>query len=585
MKPLNLLSYLAALVCALLLAGCKTGTPTGTVGYNYTVQAGDTLDAVASECGKQGVAVTVDQIIAANPNLIATTNIEAGLQLFIPDHNRASLEDLKAKAKQGDAVAEFTIGVLYKHGIGVPQDYAEAAKWFQRAAKHGQGEAQFCLGKLYQHGQGVKQDPAQAARWILKSASQGYSEAQYYIGRKYEDGDGVPMNSTNAVKWYAKAAGNGVPLAQLYLGMMCYEGKGIAQDYSQSFNWFQKAAAKGLAEAQTLLGCMYQEGTGVEKDAAEACNWLNKAAGQGIADAQFVLGKMYRDGAGPQKDLVQAFKWFTLAAGNGDESAKTNLTAVESKMSAQELSEARQLASDFTPFQTKTNGTRGSWSSGQSFSLKPERGTATGFFVTEDGYLVSNFHVVKDAGEIFLITPAGTVPAEVVKVDEASDLALLKTTGKFSALPVADSHQVKLGSPVITVGFPVPPLMGFSAKFSKGDIAALAGFSDEPLCFQVSVPVQPGNSGGALLDGCGNVVGIVSHIISIDREKNLQSNGCLLQNVNFAIKSRYLLRLLESVPEVSSKLITPGTEEKKAEDISASAEKASVPILVYGMKF
>ena len=131
-------------------------------------------------------------------------------------------------------------------------------------------------------------------------------------------------------------------------------------------------------------------------------------------------------------------------------------------------------------------------------------------YASTNGYLVTNFHVVKDAGELFLILPAGTVPAEVVKVDEASDLALLMATRKFSALPVADSRKVKLGSPVMTVGFPNPSLLGFSAKFSKGDIAALAGAGDEPVNFQISVPIQPGNSGGALLDGCGNVFGIIS---------------------------------------------------------------------------
>jgi len=425
----------------LLVAGCKTAPPKGMIGYNYTVQTGDTLDVVAGEYRKQGVDVTVDQIMAANPNLKATTNIEAGVQLFIPDNNRANLEDLKAKAKHGDAVAECTIGVMYKQGNGVPQDYVQAARWFQRAAKHGQDDAQFCLGELYQNGQGVKKDPAQAAKWFLKSASQGYGEAQYYIGRKYEDGEGVPKNSTNALKWYGEAAGEGVPMAQLYLGMMYYTGNGVSQDHAQAVYWVQKAAVKGLAEAQALLGFMYREGDGIEEDDAESCKWLDKAAGQGIADSQYALGEMYRDGAGVQKDPVQAFKWFTLAAGNGDDSAKTNLPAIEGKLSAKELSQARRLASEFKPFMT--NGADGSWSGNQTFSLQPETGSATGFFVTDDGYLVTNYHVVKDAGEIFLVTPAGTMAAEVVKTDEASDLAFRgDVCPPAAAAPVASRVEV-----------------------------------------------------------------------------------------------------------------------------------------------
>ena len=569
-----------AITGLLLVAGCKTAPPNGAIGYNYTIQTGDTLDAVAGEYRKQGVDVTVDQIMAANPNFKVTTNIQAGVQLFIPDNQRANLEELKAKASHGDAVAECTIGVMYKQGNGVSQDYVQAAKWFQRAAKHGQGDAQFCLGELYQHGQGVKKDSAQAAKWYLKSASQGYSQAQYYIGRKYADGDGVPKNSTNAAKWYGEAASEGVPMAQLYLGMMYYFGNSVSIDQAQAIRWMRKAAVKGLAEAQVALGLMYREGSGIEEDDAESCKWLNKAADQGIADAQSALGEMYRDGAGVQRDPVQSYKWFTLAAGNGNASAKTNLPAMESKLSAQELSEARRLVGDFKPFMT--NSADGSWSSDQSFSLKPESETATGFFVTEDGYLVTNFHVVKEAGEIFLITPAGTIPAEAIKVDEASDLALLKATGKFSALPIADGHKIKLGSPVMTVGFPDPSLLGFSAKFARGDIAGLTGVQDDPVCFQISVPIQPGNSGGALLDGCGNVVGIVSR--GLDKKQALDCNGNVLEIVNYAVKSQYLLRLLASVPEVASKLKPPGTEEKKSEDISSSAEKASVMILIYGTK-
>ena len=77
-------------------------------------------------------------------------------------------------------------------------------------------------------------------------------------------------------------------------------------------------------------------------------------------------------------------------------------------------------------------------------------------------------------------------------------------------------------------------------------------------------------SASALLDGCGNVVGVISQ--SIDPQKTLESNGSLPQNVNYAIKSQYLLRLLESVPELSKKLKPPGKEGKRAEEISTSAE-------------
>ncbi len=117
--------------------------------------------------------------------------------------------------------------------------------------------------------------------------------------------------------------------------------------------------------------------------------------------------------------------------------------------------------------------------------------------------MISNYHVVKDAAKVRLLTGAGTMNAKVVQVDAANDLALLKAEGHFAALPVASSKLAALGSTVATVGFPDPGLQGFSPKLAKGEIAALAGAADDPRYFQISVPVPPGNSGGALLDERG----------------------------------------------------------------------------------
>ena len=111
-------------------------------------------------------------------------------------------------------------------------------------------------------------------------------------------------------------------------------------------------------------------------------------------------------------------------------------------------------------------------------------------------------------------TKEGNLPAKVVKVDAANDLALLKAEGKFAALPVASSRAVKLGGTVATVGFPNIGLQGFAPKLAKGEIASLSGAADDARYFQISVPVPPGNSGGALVDERGNVVGVVSAKLS-----------------------------------------------------------------------
>ena len=92
--------------------------------------------------------------------------------------------------------------------------------------------------------------------------------------------------------------------------------------------------------------------------------------------------------------------------------------------------------------------------------------TGTGFFITDDGYLISNYHVVKDATKVRLLAGAGLIDAKVVQVDAANDLALLKADGRFAPLPIAASRTGLLGGTVATVGFPDIGLRGFAPKVS-----------------------------------------------------------------------------------------------------------------------
>ena len=205
--------------------------------------------------------------------------------------------------------------------------------------------------------------------------------------------------------------------------------------------------------------------------------------------------------------------------------------------------------------------------------------SGTGFFIADDGYLISNYHVVKDAAKVQLVTSAGTISAKVIRVDAANDLALLKADGRFAPLPIVASRKVQLGSTVATVGFPDPGLQGFSPKLAKGEIAALAGAGDDARYFQISVPVQPGNSGGALVDEHGNVIGIVS--AKLNASAALAMSGSLPENVNYAVKSSFLLSFLESVPDVANKLKDPNTKEERFEDVVKEAQAAAVLVLVY----
>ena len=100
---------------------------------------------------------------------------------------------------------------------------------------------------------------------------------------------------------------------------------------------------------------------------------------------------------------------------------------------------------------------------------------STSFFITEDGFLITNEHVVKEAAQVRLVTSAGIIAAKVVKVDAANDLALLKAEGRFAALPVVASRGMRLGSTVATVGFPNVGLQGFAPKLARGEVERAGG--------------------------------------------------------------------------------------------------------------
>lgn len=123
----------------------------------------------------------------------------------------------RVAADLGNAEAQYNLGILYEHGLGIAQDSTEAVKWYRQAAEQGYAAAQLSLGVLYEIGGGVTQDYAEAVKWYRQAAAQGDALAQNNLGWLYETGHGVTQNSVEAVKWYRQAAAQGNARAQAHL--------------------------------------------------------------------------------------------------------------------------------------------------------------------------------------------------------------------------------------------------------------------------------------------------------------------------------------------------------------------------------
>ena len=165
-------------------------------------------------------------------------------------------------------------------------------------------------------------------------------------------------------------------------------------------------------------------------------------------------------------------------------------------MTPDQIAEAQQLSREFEP--QKQSG------SDNSTSSENPTASGTGFFITDDGYLISNYHVVKDATKVRLLTSGGLIDAKVVQVDAANDLALLKANAEggmkneetFKPLPIAASRTVNLGGTVATVGFPDIGLQGFAPKLAgRGKSRRCPARGMTRAIFE-SARLAAGNSGG-----------------------------------------------------------------------------------------
>ena len=197
----------------------------------------------------------------------------------------------------------------------------------------------------------------------------------------------------------------------------------------------------------------------------------------------------------------------------------------------------------------------------------------SGFLVSTVGHILTNAHVVRGCAEVR--SPAD-VPVQVVAYDDASDLALLESSSR-SPGTVAEFRQgrgIRSAGSVLVIGYPLRDMLASEPSVSAGIVSALAGPGDDRRLIQITAPVQPGNSGGPVLDSAGNVVGVV--VARLNALEIARDTGVLPQNVNFAVAAGAARAFLdaESVPYLTA----PSDVALPPEAVAAAGKRFTVMV-------
>lgn len=164
----------------------------------------------------------------------------------------ATIADLTARAKQGDAAAQVELGVKYFTADGVAENIPEAIRLFALAADKKSLDAQLNLGWIYGHTEGYL-DAAKSATYYGMAAAQGNPDAQYFLGLMYLNGEGIKKEPVKAAEWLKKSALQNKTEAQTALGDLYETGQGVKADKVEALKWYLIALKNGDGAADLYI--------------------------------------------------------------------------------------------------------------------------------------------------------------------------------------------------------------------------------------------------------------------------------------------------------------------------------------------
>jgi TPR repeat protein len=477
----------------------------------------------------------------------------------------------------------FSLGWHYSDVENTFADGGLAVGWYASAFEKGQVGAAYNNGLIFEFGKAIDSSDKNALFWYQKAAEAGDADGMLKVGIFYDLGKGVPENDTTAYNWYLKAAELGNVGAQYNVGMLLMIGEGVPVDLTQAYKWLNLAQANGAENARDMKNRVAQNMSRVQIQEAQrlSASWTPKASADEVESATLRTATSTSPPRGYDPSIVR-----TIQEGLSElDYYQGDVDGIYGPMTAAAI---RRFQSDL---EMEINTTPSSdlalqigsvlgmkfvldeESEGESSNIRPQ-GSGSGFIVSDNGQVVTNAHVVAGCSSIEV---QGAESAYIEDTDDFVDLALIRAnfSRRKKPLTLRSGRGIRLGDSILVAGYPLSNILGNSVRITTGSVSSLSGIGGDRITYQISAPIQPGNSGGPVLDGNGNIVGVV--VSKLDAMSVASQIGDIPQNVNFAISLGMLKSFLDA--NGVDYPISRDEQGKTTTQIAKVAEPSTVQIL------
>lgn len=494
----------------------------------------------------------------------------------------SGLRSLKRRGERGDAASALAVATMYRIGLGLEADSAQSKRWAKkaadlddprglyllaiqnlaetdeietaedsleqltRAADQGHVKSMYLAGRILESSsETTKRNLAAAKKWYEKAASQKFPFAMWRLGNMLASGKKKPKVLKRGTRMLKAAADRGVISANADYAKRLYHGIGVVQNYTSAFDYYRSAARLGHNGARNMVAYMLfnSRGTGTflrrqakrkgkkleSKDVVNiALGYLFKAALSGHPQAQYNLAAYFER----RKSPVLAHTFFNLASSQGVAAASIRRRALERTLKPGQISLAQRYASKLSQPDRKP--------------LMRRAGTGSGFFISHSGALVTNHHVVDNCDAVFVRIGEKRHKAQVKFAREDIDISVINIVPKdnqsheFKVAKFAAKGEIFVGERVAVFGWPFSSVLSEEGTFTLGTLSSTKGIRGNRNFFQMSAPVNPGNSGGPVFGESGAILGAVTSRLAANSQ----------QNINFAVKNTPILDTLEEFQQM-----------------------------------